>query len=55
MLFLPLPPLNGMNSSIVPWKCRIDTGRFCWLISVPTEPATGAMAAMRSESSEASR
>ena len=52
---LPLGISNGTIPSFEPWKWITGTGRLGVLSSMATVPATGATAAMRSDSSAASR
>ena len=52
---LPFTISNGTMVSCAPWKWITDTGRFGLLFSMAIVPATGAMAAMRSDNSAARR
>src|SRR5437588_2727535 len=50
-----LGPSNGTRLSTVPWMCKTGTGYLGSYLSRARVPETGAMAAMRSESSAARR
>ena len=48
-------PLNGTILSAVPWKCITETGRLGCASGIAIVPETGAIAAIRSDNSAASR